>query len=81
MRATTVSALRNNLARTLDSVVDDKEEVVIARERGGAVIVDLDEYQSLKETAHLLRSPANARRLFRSVEQLDRGEGVAHELS
>jgi antitoxin YefM len=80
MRATTVSALRTNLARTLDAVVDDKEEVVIARERGSAVIVDLREYESLKETAYLLRSPANARRLFRSIEQLDRGEGEAHRL-
>ena len=80
MRATTVSALRTNLARTLDAVVDDKEEVVIARERGSAVIVDLREYESLKETAYLLRSPANARRLFRSIEQLGRGEGETHPL-
>ena len=81
MRATTVSELRSNLARTLDAVVDDKEEVVIARERGSAVIVDLREYESLKETAYLLRSPANARRLFRSIEQLERGEGEAHHLA
>jgi antitoxin YefM len=78
MQATTVSALRTNLARTLDAVVDDKEEVVITREHGSAIIVDLGEYEALKETAYLLRNPANARRIFRSIEQLERGEGESH---
>lgn len=81
MQATTVSALRMNLAQTLDAVVNDKEEIVISREHGSAIIVDFDEYEALKETAYLLRSPANARRLFHSIEQLERGEGAAHDLA
>lgn len=81
MQATTVSALRTNLARTLDAVVDDKEEIIVTREHGSAVIVDLAEYEALKETAYLLRNPANARRIFRSIEQLERGEGESHDLA
>ena len=65
----------------LDSVVDDQEEVIItrghhhARRRGSAVIVSLDEYEALKETVHLLRSPANAHRLLDAIERLETGRG------
>ncbi|GAA4832867.1 YoeB-YefM toxin-antitoxin system antitoxin YefM [Actinomycetospora corticicola] len=59
-------------AEVLSSVVDDREEVVITR--GGhepVVIVALDEYEALKETAYLLRSPENARRLLASIDRLE----------
>jgi antitoxin YefM len=45
------------------------------------VIVSLDDYQSLKETAYLLRSPENARRLITAIEQLESGGGTPHELA
>jgi antitoxin YefM len=48
--------------------------------REPAVVVALSEYESLKETAYLLRSPANARRLLASIERLEQGLGEAHEL-
>jgi antitoxin YefM len=55
----------------LDSVIDDREEVVITRDgRGSAVIVSLDEYEAVKETVHLLRSPANAQRLLDAMGRL-----------
>jgi antitoxin YefM len=44
------------------------------------VIVSLAEYQSLKETAYLLRSPANARRLLSAIDRLEDGAGVEHDL-
>ena len=48
--------------------------------REPVVIASLDDYQSMKETAYLNRSPANARRLREAIERLERGEGVEHEL-
>lgn len=45
-----------------------------------AVVVALDEYQSLRETAYLMRSPANACRLLEAIERLEAGDGVAHDL-
>jgi len=58
----------------LDSVVDDGEEVVITRPgRASAVIVSLEEYEALKETVYLLRSPANAHRLLDALGRLEDG--------
>jgi antitoxin YefM len=56
----------------LDSVVDDREEVVITRaERTPVVMVALDDYEALQETVHLLRSPANANGLLDAMARLD----------
>ena len=73
---TTYTALRAKLAGFLDQVTDDNE-VVIVRRRGGrdVAIIPADELSSLMETAHLLRSPANAKRLLESLRELDRGKG------
>lgn len=81
MKTMTYSESRANYAATLDSVLDDREEVVITRAgKDPVVIVSLDDYQSLKETAYLLRSPENARRLLGAIENLERGEGTARDL-
>jgi antitoxin YefM len=75
------SESRARYAEVLNSVVDDREEVVIARAgHEPFVMVALDEYESLKESAYLLRSPENARRLLGSIERLENGGGAAHEL-
>lgn len=72
---------RSRYAEVLDSVVDDREEVVITRSgQEPVVIVALDEFESLRETAYLMRSSANARRLLDAMERLEAGEGEAHEL-
>lgn len=76
------SESRANYAETLDSVVNDREEVVITRAgHEPVVIVSLDDYESLKETAYLLRSPENARRLITAIERLESGGGAQHELA
>jgi antitoxin YefM len=81
MRTMTYSESRARYAETLDRVVNDREEVVITRAgHEPVVIVSLDDYQSLKETAYLLRSPANARRLYEAIERLENGGGVVHDL-
>jgi antitoxin YefM len=73
---TTYTALRAGLAGFLDQVTDDRE-VVFVRRRGArdVAIVAADELSSLMETAHLLRSPKNAERLFEAIRELEEGRG------
>lgn len=82
MKTMTYSQSRARYAETLNSVVDDREEVVITRVgREPVVIVSLEDYESLKEAAYLLRSPENARRLLASIERLETGGGVQRSLA
>jgi antitoxin YefM len=72
MAETTYTHLRENLASVLDKVVDDREVVVVRRKGARDVaLAPADELAGLMETAHLLRSPANARRLLSAL----RGKG------
>jgi antitoxin YefM len=81
MKSITYTAARENLASTINRVCEDNAPVVITRNRDQAVVMlSLAEYESLEETAHLLRSPENAKRLLRSIEQLERGKGVRKKL-
>jgi len=75
---TSYTELRENLASYLDRVVDDRE-VVIVKRRGArdVAIIAADELAGLEETAYLLRSPANARRLRQALNRAKRGEGKA----
>lgn len=78
----TYSESRARYAEVLNSVTDDREEVVITRAgQEPVVIVSLEDYESLKETAYLLRSPANARRLLVSIDELENGGGAVRELT
>ncbi|MDK3256044.1 type II toxin-antitoxin system Phd/YefM family antitoxin [Blastococcus capsensis] len=78
----TYSESRARYAETLNAVVDDREEVIITRAgRDPVVMVALEDYESLKETAYLLRSPANARRLLSSIERLENGGGTERDLA
>lgn len=81
MKTMSYSESRAKYAEVLQSVVDDREEVIITRNgHESAVIVSLDDYNSLRETAYLLRSPRNAQRLLDSIESLNAGEATEHEL-
>jgi antitoxin YefM len=76
------SESRARYAETLDSVVDDREEVIITRAgHEPVVMVALDDYESLKETAYLLRSPENARRLLSAIDRLEHGGGTTRDLA
>jgi antitoxin YefM len=82
MRTMTYSESRAKYAETLSAVVDDREEVIITRAgHDPVVMVALDDYESLKETAYLLRSPENARRLLASIDRLEHGGGTVRELA
>lgn len=73
---TTYTKLRENLASVLDQVTDD-QEVVIVRRRGArdVALIPADELSSLMETAYLLRSPANAKRLRAALRRAKQGKG------
>ena len=65
----------------MQSVCDDREPVIITRKRDQAVVMlSLDDYESMQETAYLLRSPVNARRLDKAIQQLESGKGVRRDL-
>jgi antitoxin YefM len=82
MRTMSYSESRAKYAETLNAVVNDREEIVITRAgHEPVVIVSLDDYESLKETAYLLRSPENARRLLTSIDRLEAGKGRARDLA
>ena len=75
------SDARARLAKTMDRVCDDHSPVVITRKSARSVVMmSLEDFQALEETAYLLRSPKNARRLLESVAELESGRGVEREL-
>ncbi len=81
MKTMTYSESRANYAATLDAVINDREEVIITRAgREPVVIVSLEDYQSMKESLYLLRSPKNAQRLLESIDELEAGRGTEREL-
>lgn len=81
MKTMSVTELRAGIADALDTVENDAEELVITRAgHEPMVVVSLAEYEALKETDYLLRSPAMAERLRRSIEQDRAGQGTAREL-
>ena len=79
--AITASEARKNLFPLIEQVNSDRNAVEILSRRGDAVLISLDEYRALKETAHLLRSPANMRRLLESLTQAHDGDRREHPLS
>ena len=81
MDAITYSAAREKLAETMDKVCDQHEPVIITRRKAGAVVMlSLDDWNAIEETAYLMRSPANAARLRRSMEHEAAGEFQVREL-
>jgi antitoxin YefM len=64
---------RQDLARLMDKVSDDRAPLIVTRPgKRSVVVLDLEEYRGMEETIHLMRSPANARRLLRSIRAADR---------
>lgn len=81
MRIVSFTEARNSLKAVLDSVVNDADTAVITRrDSEDAVVMSLDYYNSLMETVHLLRSPANAEHLDRSIKQFKAGKVAGRDL-
>ena len=81
MTSITYTAARENLASTMDRVCAHHDPVIITRNRDQSVImISHDDFEALQETAYLLRSPANAKRLMSAIESLDAGKGKKRSL-
>lgn len=82
MDAISYSAARANLASTMDRVCEDHEPLIITRNgQQSVVMLSLEDFTALEETAYLLRSPANTKRLLSAMEQLDAGKGSERKLA
>jgi len=82
MRVMSYTESRAHYAAVLDTVIEDRETVVVTRAgRPAVAMIALDELEALQETAYLLRSPANASRLLESISQLEAGQGRERALS
>ncbi|AHF01516.1 antitoxin [Thiomicrospira aerophila AL3] len=81
MQAVTYSWARNHLAESINQVCDNHEAMVITKKNDrAAVLMSLEDYQALEETAYLLRSPKNAKRLMDSIHELESGQSQARAL-
>ena len=81
MDAISYTVARANLVKTMGKVCNDHDPVIITRKRESPVVMlSLEDYQSMEETAYLLRSPANARHLLESIAELEAGKGTEREL-
>jgi antitoxin YefM len=81
MKAITYTAARQNLAKTMEKVCQDRAPIIITRKASNSVVImSLEDYEALEETAYLLRSPKNTRRLIESIAQLENDKGTEKEL-
>lgn len=80
MTAITASEARKKLFPLIEQVNADHTPVEIVSKHGNAVLVSKEDWDSMEETAYLLRSPANAARLAEAMAQARRGEAVEREL-
>ena len=82
MKAITYTTARSKLASTMDQVCQDHDPIIITRNRRAqaVIMIALEDYESLEETAYLLRSPANARRLLESIRHLEKRRGFKKRL-
>lgn len=81
MKAIGYSEARQHLSAVMINTVEDRAPVLITRKNGSpCVLMSLEEYESLEETAYLLRSPENAKHLIDSIEALRLGQGIQKEL-
>jgi antitoxin YefM len=81
MRAISYTTARNTLASTMKQVCEDHNPIIVTRKNNQAVILmSLEDYESLTETAYLMQSPKNAKRLIDSIEDLKAGHGQERDL-
>lgn len=73
--------MHQNLTAEMNKTLDDRIPVLITRQKATACVLSLDEYQSPEETAYLVHSPNNARRLMDSIDELNAGKGLKKEIN
>jgi antitoxin YefM len=81
MDSISYTSARSNLAKTMEKVCDDHAPIAITRKgEGSVVMISMEDFQAMEETAYLLRSPKNTRRLIESIAELENGKGQEREL-
>ena len=81
MNTMNYSEFRGHLANVLDQVNENHTPIIITRQNGKpAVVMSLEDFHSYEESAYLMKSPKNAERLNRSIQQLEAGEGISKKL-
>jgi antitoxin YefM len=81
MEVLNYTEFRQNLAKSLDRVNDDAEIVIVSRSKGkNVVVMDLDEYNAISETLHLVKSEANRKRLQSAIDEMNSRRHFSHQL-
>ena len=81
MNTMSYSAFRSNLASILDKVNDDHQPVLISRKNGKpAVVISLEDFHAYEETAYLMASPKNAKRLNQAIAEVESGKTIQRGL-
>lgn len=81
MEVLNYTEFRQNLAKSLDKVNDDAEIVIVSRSKGkNVVVMDLDEYNAMTETLHIIKSEANRKRLQDAIDEMNTGVHFSHKL-
>ena len=81
MEVITYTAARQNLAKTMEKVCRDRAPMIVTRKSSNSVVImSLEDYKALEETAYLLRSPKNTRRLIEAISQLENEKGTKRDL-
>ena len=81
MKSKTYTEAREKLSDIIEKVCEDHDPMIITKRRDKAVVViSLEDYESMEETAYLLRSPRNTRRLLESIKELEEGRGIERKL-
>ena len=82
MDTVTYTTVRANLASAMDKVCNDHEPLIITRNgEQSVVMLSHEDFKALEETAYLLRTPANAKRLLAAAAQLNAGKGTERALA
>jgi len=81
LSAISYTSARNNFAKTMAHVCDDHAPIIITRQNADPVVmISLEDYEAIAETAYLFRSPKNASRLAEAIEQIENGKAKKREL-
>ena len=81
MRSKTYTEAREKLSDIIEKVCEDHDPLIITKRRDKAVVmISLEDYESMEETAYLLKSPRNVQRLLESIKELEEGRGIGRDL-
>jgi antitoxin YefM len=81
MKVVNYSEFRNNLTQNLNAVNEDKQIVIVSRTQGkNVVVMDLDEYNSIQETFHLMSTKANRKRLEEAAAEMNKNKFIKNKL-